>query len=228
MLNVFGGQQFGAIYSTQTILFNLIFSFLLSLVIAVVYQKTHKGLSYSQAFVFTLILIGISVCSMIMVVGNNIAAAFGAFGVFSLIRFRTPVKEVRDLAYIFWVSASSAAVATNNHFIAIVTIILVSVVIFLLNKINFGAIRKYDYVLTFNVKVDNRFKQNAYRAIFDEYLKNYELLNINTLRGGKLMELSFSLRFFDENQRGEFVKKMDEVEGVSEINLIAAKNDIEY
>ena len=63
----------------------LILAFVLSLIIAIIYKNTHKGLSYSQSFTFTLIFIGLLINVVMMVIGNSLALAFGAFGAFSLI-----------------------------------------------------------------------------------------------------------------------------------------------
>jgi uncharacterized membrane protein YhiD involved in acid resistance len=218
----------GNTYSLENIVLNLLLSFFLSLIIALVYKKTHKGLSYSQNFLLALILMGLIICSVMMVIGNSIARAFGAFGAFSLIRFRTAIKDSRDMAYIFLALAIGMAVATNNYIIAFALVIFAIGIVLVLTKINFGSIKKYDYVLTFILKTKDGFKTETYREIFKEYLRVDDLLNINTLRGGSLLELSYSIRFFDEEKREEFIKKLNGIHGISEVNLVAAKNDIEY
>ena len=77
-------------------------SFIISLVIVFVYRKTHKGLSYSQSFVITLIFVTLVATVAMMVIGNNVARAFGLLGAFSIIRFRTVVKESKDISFIFF------------------------------------------------------------------------------------------------------------------------------
>ena len=62
-----------------------IISFVLGVVISLVYKKTHKGLSYSQSFMVTNIFVAVIVCMVIMIIGNNLARAFALVGALSII-----------------------------------------------------------------------------------------------------------------------------------------------
>ena len=93
---------------------HIFFSFLLCLVIGAVYRHTHKSLSYPQSFVHTLVIAGVVITVVMMVIGNSIAIALGIFGAFSLIRFRTAIKEPRDVAFLFFALAVGMAVGTYN------------------------------------------------------------------------------------------------------------------
>ena len=60
-------------YSIEQIVLNIVLAFVLCLLVAWVYKLTHKGLSYSQSFIFTLIMdvlspIGIIVLALLTVV----------------------------------------------------------------------------------------------------------------------------------------------------------------
>lgn len=209
------------------VIFNLILAFVLCLIIALVYKYTHKGLSYSQTFVLTLIIGGIVICAVMMVIGNNVARAFGAFGAFSLIRFRTAIKDAKDMSYIFLVLAVGMAIGTNNYWIAVITTIIVLAVIYILTKINFGSIRKFDYILTFNL--DTRLTdENIYKSAFDKYLSRNNVLNIKALEQGRVLQLSFSIKFILEDEAQKFIRDLEAMNGVLDVNLITAKNDVEY
>ena len=90
------------IYHPNEILINLVLSFILGVLISLIYKKTHKGLSYSQSFMVTNIFVAVIVCMVIMIIGNSLARAFALVGALSIIRFRTVVKDTKDTAYIFW------------------------------------------------------------------------------------------------------------------------------
>ena len=47
----------GMTIGINVIIFNIIISFALALIISWIYQKTHKGLSYSQTFVVGLVIL---------------------------------------------------------------------------------------------------------------------------------------------------------------------------
>lgn len=226
MENLFNFNQ-PASFNPLTVVLNLVVAFGLALLIALIYKKTHKGLSYSQSFILTLILSGIIICAVMMVIGNNIATAFGAFGAFSLIRFRTAIKDVKDMGYIFLVLAVGMAVGTNNYVIAVATTVIVLAVALILAKINFGSIRKFNYILTFILDT-RKTAENSYREVFAKYLKSSDILNIKAIEHGNVLNLTFSVKFITEKESTDFVGNLEKLDGVSEVNLITAKNDIEY
>ncbi|OGY50241.1 MAG: hypothetical protein A3J65_04390 [Candidatus Buchananbacteria bacterium RIFCSPHIGHO2_02_FULL_45_11b] len=225
--NLFNSSQGGSFNNPVLVAANLIAAFLLSLLIAIVYKKTHKGLSYSQTFVLTLIITGMVIAAVMMVIGNNIATAFGVFGAFSLLRFRSAVKDLKDMGFLFLVLAVGMAVGTNNHIIALLTTIIVLSIILILTRINFGSIRKFDYILTFILDT-RQAEENSYKSIFLKYLKSNSILNIKTKEDGQVLQLSFSIKFVSESDLEIFINKLENLTGVSEVNLITAKNDIEY
>ena len=123
--------------NAAVIVLNLVIVFLLELAIAWVYRKTHRTLSYSQSFVGTIVLMGTIASLIMMVVTENIVGAFALLGAFSLIRFRTIVKETRDIAFVFFALAIGVAVGTNNYTVAFLGTILISGAILLMNRFNF-------------------------------------------------------------------------------------------
>lgn len=213
--------------NTTEVILNLLSAFLLSLLIAIVYKNTHRGLSYSQTFVMTLILSGIVIAGVMMIIGNNLARAFGAFGAFSLIRFRTAIKDAKDMGFIFLVLAVGMAIGTGNYVIALALAIISLAVIFILTKVNFGSIRKFDYVLSFHY--DTRASnENAYKSVFDKYLKSNNVLYMKAREAGHILTMSFNIKLISEHDSSAFVSELERVSGVSDVSLIAAKNDVEY
>ena len=77
LLNLAGLSQ---IYSQFDVLVNLSLAIVLGLFISYVYKFTHKGVSYSQSFMLTIVFVTIIVAMVMMVIGNNIARAFALVG----------------------------------------------------------------------------------------------------------------------------------------------------
>ena len=68
ILNLAGLSQ---IYSQFDVLVNLSLAIVLGLFISYVYKFTHKGVSYSQSFMLTIVFVTIIVAMVMMVIGNN-------------------------------------------------------------------------------------------------------------------------------------------------------------
>ena len=225
--NLFGGSVTGAVLSPAAMAVGILVAFVLALFIAFIYKKTHKGLSYSQSFVFTLVLLGPLVAVVMLIIGSSIAAAFTLFGAFSLIRFRTAVKDTKDVAFVFWVLVAGLAVGTGNILLAVLSTLLIAGIVMILSGINFGSLRNYDAVLTF-VSDPERGASGGYRNVFDKYLKSTNLLRAGSQREGKKMEMAFHIQLARGRDLDQFLQELRGVAGIDEVHMMTAKGDIEY
>jgi uncharacterized membrane protein YhiD involved in acid resistance len=127
-------------------------SLLLSLVIAWVYKTTHRGLSYSQSFQFSLVLLGMLGAVVMMVASGSLLRAIGILGAFSLIRFRTAIKDPKDMAYILFVLSVGLAMGAQMYALAVMTTVLVSIVILILSWMNFGMTSSHEAIVRLMTK----------------------------------------------------------------------------
>jgi len=163
---------------------------------------------------------------VMMVIGNSIAAAFTLLGAFTIIRFRTAIKETRDIAFVFWALVTGMAVGTGSYMLAIVATASIIAIVLILSKINFGSIKNYDHILVFLVDTSVT-AGDIYKSLFDKYLKFSNLLNINTREEGKKLDFTFSVRFMNDDVSA-FVTELKNLNGISGVSLMVAKDDIEY
>ena len=141
------------IYHPSEILINLVLSFILGVLISLIYKKTHKGLSYSQSFMVTLIFVGVVVAMVMMIIGNNLARAFALVGALSIIRFRTVVKDTKDMGYIFMSLAAGMAAGTSSYFLAVAGTIVLMAIALVLHISNYGSLYKSEFILRFRASV---------------------------------------------------------------------------
>ena len=88
-------------------------SFVLGILIAYVYKKSNRSVSYSQSFVNTIVLLLPVITMIIMFISNNLATAIGVFGAFSVVRFRTAIKDSKDMFFVFWVLATGLIIGVK-------------------------------------------------------------------------------------------------------------------
>lgn len=217
----------GTELSVAIVIFNLLFSFLLQLAIIWVYKKTHRGLSHSQSFLFTMVIIGVLGTVILMVVQNNLIGAFALLGAFSLIRFRTIVKETRDVAFIFFALAVGVAVGTNNYSIAFTSTVLVSSMILLLSRYGFGLITKENiagYVLTIESVTD--ISLDSLSSTLSSY-GVLELLHAKH-RNGQGGHYAFSFHFNNSNDLQKLSETLEHFPGITRFEFITSKHSVEY
>jgi hypothetical protein len=87
--------------SWQMVLLTMLISFVLCQLIAAVYSWTFRGLSYSRGFVISLALTGVVATLLMLAIGNNVARGLGLLGTLAIIRFRSTLRDVRDMMFVF-------------------------------------------------------------------------------------------------------------------------------
>ena len=101
-------------YSYTEIVINMSVALVIGILLSVVYRLTHTGLSYSQSFSQTVVFVSLIVAIVMMVIGGSLARAFALVGALSIIRFRTVLKDTKDMAYIFGALALGMACVHNQ------------------------------------------------------------------------------------------------------------------
>jgi len=91
-----------------------------------------------------------------MVIGNNLAVAFGLIGALSVIRFRNVLKDTRDTAFIFIALTIGMATGTRIYVISGVGILVLSLVLLYLHWTSFGSRHTSDGFLRFTINRASR------------------------------------------------------------------------
>ena len=208
------------------VLTNVLLSFLIGFFISLLYRATYSGYSYSSSFVNTLVILSMITTIVIMVIGNNLARAFGLVGAMSIIRFRTVVKDTRDITFVFFSLAGGMAAGSGNHLIGIVGSAAIGMVLLVLYAVNFGSVQKKELLLRF-LMVPNNESENIYLPVFKKHLKNYSLLNIKSVRMGQFLEFSYHVRLNNAERANDFMNDLNGLEGIERVSIIFSGSEEE-
>ena len=125
-----GGDTFGF----WELLVTLVLSFGLLMVLVYFYRQSHRGLSYSVTFVHAMVLLGVTVSVIMLIIGSNIARAFTLVGALSIIRFRNPIKDSRDVAFLFVAMGIGMAVGTGFYLTAVMFTLFICFIAYALRR----------------------------------------------------------------------------------------------
>ncbi len=189
----FNFQDLTGTFSVTDIALCLTLSFALTAIIGLVYRHTHRGTSYTQSFVQTLVLMGMVVGLIMLVVGSNIARAFSLVGALSIIRFRNAVKETRDVGFVFFAMAIGMAAGTRFYLLAAIGTAVICLALLMMNKFNWYARNEAAQLLKVQVPIDMNFDSLLDDA-FLKFTETSELVSVESVRAGALTELVYSLR----------------------------------
>lgn len=181
-----------ATFTVGDIAISLTLATVLTMVVAFVYRATHHGVSYSQSYVQTLVLLGILVSLIMLVVGSNIARAFTLVGALSIVRFRNAVKETRDVGFIFFSMAIGMATGTRFYLLAAIATVVISVVVLLMDRFNMFSLDVQSQIVKVQVPPD--LDPTALEPAFLTHTDRVELISAESIRGGALTELLYTVR----------------------------------
>jgi len=196
---------------------NMLVALVCGIIIAVVYRFIYKGPSYSVTYVNSLVLLALVTSVVMLVIGNNLARAFGLVGAMSIIRFRTAVRDVQDIVFIFFSLAIGMSSGVGLHLIALTGTVFISLVTVILVTFNFGAPRKREYLLQISY-ISTPENESTLESILKKHCKKLRLVNMKNL-GEESMEVFYHVGFKIKEKSSELLRELDEFDQVLNVNL---------
>ena len=216
-------QDLTGTFSVADVVLSLILSFVLTAFIGWVYKITHKGTSYTQSYVHTLVLMGMVVSIIMLVVGSNIARAFSLVGALSIVRFRNAVKETRDVGFIFFAMAIGMATGTQFYLLAAIATVVISLVILIMNRFDWYAREAAGQIIKIELPNNLEF-DTLFDNVFIKYTSVSCLISVDSVRSGMLTELIYSISPKKGINTQAFLADIKKLNGNNKVTLITGYN----
>jgi len=208
------------------IILNIVLSFALGLMVALVHRYTSRGKPVSSSFVHTLVILSMVVALVMMVIGNSIARAFSLVGALSIIRFRTVVKENRDIAFVFFALAAGMAAGIGNYPIAIYGVSTILMLILAMDFIRFGVAPTGVYMMRFQrIPEDN--ERGDVQKLLEKLTVTHTHLSVKTVKMGAFIEHSFLIRLKRGVTEQQVVTQLSALEGMERVTMLAEEGETE-
>ena len=190
-------------------------SLLLGLVIANVYQfKTV----YSKSFVMSLALLPTLIAIVIFLVNGSLGAGVAVMGAFSLIRFRSAPGGAKELVSIFLVMTIGIAIGMGYLVFATVFTLIMSLVMLLLEVVNFGQMKHSMRQLTVVIPESLDY-ESIFDDIFNKAANHVELANVKTSDMGSLFKIKYILQLNGRMTEKELIDALRTRNGNLEIAI---------
>ncbi len=196
---------------------NLLMALVCGLVISFSYRLTSDSLNYSRTFVRATVALAMITALVIMVIGNNLARAFGLVGAMSIIRFRTAVKDVQDIVYIFFSLAAGMAAGIGLKGIALLGTVLICIVLLLLQRIRYTHPSEHEFLIQFRCAITG--SEPPYLGVLKKWSTKARLANMRSIGEGDLFEVTFYIEIRDPAKRDELMRELNRVPSVSDVRL---------
>jgi len=216
----------GDVFSIGEVIASLTLSFALCLILAYFYRQSHKGLSYSVSFVHAMIILGVTISLIMLIIGSNIARAFTLVGALSIIRFRNPIKDSRDVAFIFVAMAIGMSVGTGFYTTAIIFTLFAAFMVYVLSRFNIGSTQRREMLLKVQLPADADY-QSAFNELFYQQLREHALLSVEPLENGEALELVYSIEFRSQGDQTNFLTRVREIARGGRVALLTGHDQID-
>ncbi len=204
-------------------LFNVVFSLTLAIIIGLiisqVYKRTHRGLNYEIGFLTTLILLAPIVTAVMIFIQGSLVLSLGLVGSLSIIRFRTPIKDTRDMVFLFWVITTGLGCGIYNWSLVVIFTLIVMATVIILYLTKYGKSSNQDYVLVLSGDSslpDDEVEKIIKQFTFDARVRSRESDN-------DTWEIVFEVRFADDvgEESKQLVQKLQGLSGIHRVSLLA-------
>jgi uncharacterized membrane protein YhiD involved in acid resistance len=196
---------------------NLLVALICGLIISVSYRGTSESLNYSPTFVRSNVVLSMITALVIMVIGNNLARAFGLVGAMSIIRFRTAVKDMQDIVYIFFALAAGMAAGVGLKAIALVGTLLISLILFVLYRLRYAHPSRHQFLVQFQCVLPEG--EAPYTPVFQRWSKKVRLVNMQSVGTGDLFEVAFYVELKDREKKNELMRDLNRIADVRNVRF---------
>jgi uncharacterized membrane protein YhiD involved in acid resistance len=199
--------------SLNSLLVNLAVGLIVSILIKTHYRKYGSTITNREEFSNIFPFIVLTTILIISVVKSSLALSLGLVGALSIVRFRTPIKEPEELAYLFICIASGLGFGANQ------TVLTLIAILFILTSVS---------LIKFKSK--NKLEKNMYLTVELSEIKHLDkdkISNkINTILSEEMNK--FDLRQLDVKKDFFQATYVISIENVDELEKTISKLNVSF
>jgi uncharacterized membrane protein YhiD involved in acid resistance len=152
-------------------------------------------------------------------IGDNLARGIGMVGAISLLRFRSSLKDPRDMFFLFASLAMGVACGVHSYLIGVVGCLGFIASAFVIAQTPFGQSNQYDGLLRFNMAMD--FKTNEQlEKLLSENCKAFALITLREVAQGNRLDYSYQVKLRKNRTYENFINDLQSIHGMKGVNLM--------
>ncbi len=210
----------------QISLLSFLTAFVLSSIVALMYERTFQGLSYSRGLVQSMILGSIVSCLLMIAIGDNIARGIGIVGSLAIIRFRTNLRDPRDLVFLFASLGIGVACGVRSYSTAFIGAIVFCLIVFALYISPFGTRRKHDGLVRFQIP-SGPDTAAAVTNVLQAYTKSFVLVTMRNVAQGQAMDYAYQVKLVNPGANQELIQQLEMIDGIRGITYMNQEATVE-
>jgi len=167
----------------------------------------------------TLVLLTVVIAVVTMVIGSNLARAFGLVGALSIVRFRTVVEDTRDTAFVIFAVVVGMAIGAGYSILAAIGVPAVLGAALVMRAIApqpTEAPKPTTLTIRIGLGLD---PDTLLGDVLRQHLTEINLTGTGTAKQGAALELTYEVRLRDAAKSFALVADLNRIEGVQGVEL---------
>lgn len=203
----------------SSVIVSLVLASIMGLLISILYRNTHRGLNYEHTFMATLVVMAPIVSIVMLYIRGDLVLSLGLIGSLSIVRFRTPIKDTRDMVFLFWVIAIGLGCGTYNWAIVVVSTVIITILIAILYFVRYGNARNSDFVLV--VSGQSTVDSEKIQQIVQQYASEARIRSLED--ESDQWDMVFELRLMkqDTDLAEKLIRDLRGQQGITKVSLLA-------
>ncbi len=200
---------------------NMILAFFLTLLISFIYVRYGNAISNRKMFARNLILIALTTMLIITIVKSSLALSLGLVGALSIVRFRTPIKEPEELAYLFISIGVGLGLGAGQRAVTIIGCLFILAIIYLRQRRKTGDGEKGMHLSITSQKQNDTMLDNII-GILKKYSEEVNLRRVDET--GTAWQSDFFVSFTGYDQFSKAKSELRSLDG--ELNITFMDNHL--
>ncbi len=209
--------------SFWTSLQGVCFAFIVGSLLALTYVFTYEGLSYSKNFIQSLVLSPIVSAIAMMAIDGSLARGIGMMGAFSILRFRSNLKDPKDMFFLFASLALGISCGVFAYSITISGVLCFCAVIFILSKTPLSQSTQFDGLLRFNIPSKGN-NQESVAGILSKNCRKFALVTLRDLAQGQRVDYSYQVKLKNQKQQAQLIQELQAIENLEGLQLMVQQS----
>ncbi len=187
---------------------SMFMSLTLNLILARFYAYFNESYSSPTSVIDSIVLVGIIITLIMVIIGSNIARAFALVGAMSIVRFRNPLKNPKDLVFIFASIAIGMACGTFFYEYAILFLVIFILGNYILKGFKFTKENKNYRII--KVKLDSDNEKELKKFFLEHNLKEKLVSSSSFIHDKKqFLDQVYEINFLSDKNYEEFIKSIN-------------------
>ena len=203
-------------FSTTKMAVTLGLTFLIAVYIFFVYRFITRSTFYNKNFNITMAIISVVTAGIVIAMQSNFVISLGMVGALSIVRFRTDIKDLMDLLFLFWSIGTGIMCGAGLYELAIVIALVVTFGLLVLQLVPVMA-----SPMLLVIKLNNIDKEETVLSTVKKSTQKYKIDSKSITNGRENLIMEIRVKDYSS-----LTNEISKIEGVVSVTLMHHEGEV--